>query len=282
MITQSHVRETSSRQPPASSATKLSARARVPDGERGAARATLRDGKRGGVDGEDLPRVGDRHNRAGDRRADDERAARSRPVHGVGLLQPLGLTVAGTTPVAAGWKNASAAPGRRRPGPPGARASAVPVRKRIANVAWTAKPIGVRRQHHELPRQPIGPHASDQDKGHQRQGVCGEHETEPVAVPSRLDTANTSATGSNPSPSVEVAWPSQSSRKRGSRRAPNVSEGPRADSASRPETPAEAAYMGASADAIGVVEPFLTTSVPAIMSCRACFFAVNAAMMKPM
>ena len=95
-------------------------------------------------------------------------------------------------------------------------------------------------------------------------------------------TANTSATGSNPSPSVEVAWPSQSSRKRGSRRRQTCPRAPRADSSEPARNPRQNCYMGASADAIGVVEPFLTTSVPAIMSCRACFLAVNAAMMKPM
>src|SRR4051812_22330412 len=58
-------------------------------------------------------------------------------------------------------------------------------------------------------------------------GIVCAASTTPSAVGPRssvLMTANAKATGTSPSPSVEVVWPIQSSRNRRSRRAPNSSD----------------------------------------------------------
>ena len=80
-------------------------------------------------------------------------------------------------------------------------------------------------------------------------------------------TANASATGTSPSPSVEVVWPIQSSRKRRSCSAPN--------SPPIALTLLVECYAAGSAG----VDARFTTSVSAILSCSACLRSVNAAMM---
>ncbi len=111
MITQSHVRETSSRQPPASSARKLSrARSRTRRGTRSKASDVALTANVAASTAKTNPGLATATTAPATAGPMTNAPLRVSPSMAFACCSRCGLTVAGTTPVAAGWKNASADP----------------------------------------------------------------------------------------------------------------------------------------------------------------------------
>ena len=224
-ITQSHVCDTSSCQPPLRSAKKLwrspcAAAARQPEQrERGRA-----DGERAAQStAKTMPGIRRGRDHAGDGGPDHEGEAPREPEQRVRLLEPLRADRRRDEPGRRGLEERLRRSVDRHEHGEVPELGASPLRSRTASVACTSPRTDVGDEHDHLPRQAVRPDAAGEHEDDERQRLRGEHDAERGRAPSSVwMTAKASATGTSPSPSVEVACPSQSSRNRRSRSAPKT------------------------------------------------------------
>ena len=176
-VVHSHVRDRKSFQPSRRSAMNECDSDGHVGGHRDGGQERRADGERGGVDGERPARPDAHHEHARERRPGDPAPGLGQAAQRVGLLEALRADDGGHDPGDRGVEERARGAGDRREGGdrPDARLAGDQQRR---HQAVRGEPDDVGGHHQRAPRQPVGPHAADEQERDERDRPRREHDAE--------------------------------------------------------------------------------------------------------